>query len=299
MRHDISFPSNGGTCRGWFYVPDGLRHGERLAAIVMAHGFSAVKEMYLPRFAERFVDAGFAVLVFDFRHIGASDGEPRGQVFPRDQHEDYRNAITYACRRTEIDPERVGLWGTSFSGGHVLHLAAFDRRIKAVVAQVPAVGVWKQLVRNGNGESLDGILGLLTIDRLARYDSGVVNTLKVVAPPGEACVLSTPDAYEWFSKAGEECPSWRNQVTLESLERMIEYHPADAIELISSRPLLVIAAEQDSLVPIELVREEFARAGEPKQLLELPCGHFDVYSTEPWFDRAADAATEWFSSQLS
>ena len=299
MRTDISFPSRGLRCKGWLYLPDALEQGQRLPAIAMAHGFSAVKEMFLDRFAERFAAAGFAVLVFDFRFLGESDGEPRGQIFPHEQLEDYRNAITWLSRRSEIDSERIGIWGTSYSGGHVLHLAAFDPRVKAAVAQVPAVGVWRQMLHGEGRAALRGLLAMLAMDRAARFESGVVNYLKVVAPPGEACVLATPDAYEWFEKnAADLAPSWENCVTLESLEHMIEYNAADAIELISPTPLLVIAATEDSLVSIEVVQEAFERAGEPKELCLLECGHFDVYASEPWFAEAAGRAGAWFKAQL-
>jgi hypothetical protein len=83
----MAFQSKGITCRGWFYVPDGLRQGQKAPTIVMTHGFSAVKEMYLQHFADRFAANGLACLVFDYRYLGASDGEPRGQIFPWEQQE--------------------------------------------------------------------------------------------------------------------------------------------------------------------------------------------------------------------
>ncbi|MDH3213414.1 MAG: alpha/beta hydrolase [Myxococcales bacterium] len=299
MRTDVSFPSREVRCKGWLYLPDDLPQGRRTPAIAMAHGFSAVKEMFLERFAERFAAEGFAVLVFDFRFLGESEGKPRAQILPHEQHEDYRNAITWLSRRPEIDPERIGIWGTSYSGGHVLHLAAFDPRVKAAVAQVPAVGIWKQMLHANGREALQGLLAMLTLDRIARFDGGAVNTMKVVAPPGEPCVLATPDAWEWFQEHGDAIAStWENRVSIESLERMIEYDPAGAIELVSPTPLQMIVAEHDSLIPIDVARQAFERAGEPKQLTVLPCGHFDVYATEPWFSRASDAAAEWFKAHL-
>jgi cephalosporin-C deacetylase-like acetyl esterase len=105
----------------------------------MAHGFSAVKEMYLDRFAEVFAAAGLNVLVFDNRCFGASDGEPRQEIDPWAQVRDYRDAITYLHTLPEVDPGRIGIWGSSYSGGHVLVVAAIDRRVKAVVSQVPLI----------------------------------------------------------------------------------------------------------------------------------------------------------------
>jgi len=102
----------------------------------MAHGFSAVKEMYLDAFAEVFAAAGLNALVFDNRNFGASDGEPRQEIDPWQQVRDYRHAITYAGTLDDVDSTRIGVWGSSYSGGHVLVLGAIDRRVKAVVAQV-------------------------------------------------------------------------------------------------------------------------------------------------------------------
>src|SRR3954452_24127558 len=135
MRHDVEFDAEGVTLRGWLYVP-GDASGPA-PTVVMAHGFSAVKEMYLDRFAEVFADAGLNALVFDNRNFGASDGEPRQEIDPVAQVRDYRHAITYAISLTEVDRSRVGVGGSSCSGGHVLTVAAIDGRVKAVVSQVP------------------------------------------------------------------------------------------------------------------------------------------------------------------
>jgi len=139
-RRDVTFPSQGLTCAAWYYVPTGLKSGESRPAIVMAHGYSGVKEAYLDNFASKFADEGFVVLVFDYRYLGASEGEPRQQILWYEQIVDYRNAITWATLQPEVDAARIGVWGTSYSDGHVLQLAAFDKRVKAVVAQVPAAG---------------------------------------------------------------------------------------------------------------------------------------------------------------
>src|SRR5690349_21709158 len=112
MRRDIEFRAEVGTAlRGWHYVPDG---GKPAPCIVMAHGFSAVKEMYLDRFAEVFAAAGLAALVFDHRNFGASDGEPRQEIDPWRQVRDYRDAITFAQGLPETDPARIGVWGSSY-----------------------------------------------------------------------------------------------------------------------------------------------------------------------------------------
>ena len=295
MRRDVEFLSDGLKCKGWFYVPDDIKEGQKVPVIVMAHGFSAVKEMFLSNYADRFIASGMAVLVFDYRFLGESEGEPRGQVLPHTQLDDYRNAITWVSEQPEIDANHIGVWGTSYSGGHVLHLAAFDRRIKAAVAQVPNICGWRSVLMHQGEDALHMVLGMVNADRAARYHNTAINYFPVVATEGQPAVLGTPDAYDFFLRFGEEIKStWINQVTIESLEKMIESNPADAIEIISPTPLLIVAAENDSLIPIDVVREAFTRAGEPKKLVAISCGHFDVYDIEPYHSQAVGAADQWF-----
>jgi uncharacterized protein len=297
MRKDISFHSKGLRCCGWLYVPDGLPAGSKAPAIVMAHGFSAVKEMYLDLFAEQFVAAGFVTLVFDYRHFGGSEGEPRGQLFPYEQHEDYRNAVSWLTEQPEVDRERIGIWGTSFSGGHVIHLAVIDRRIKAVVAQIPAI-LSGESRRADDPVRFEQAGRLLLQERIDRYKTGKVNYLRVVAPAGEPCVLATADAYEWFMEGAEIAPNWTNGVTCESMELIREYDAARYIRFVAPTPLLMIVAEHDSLIPAKQAVQVYERAAEPKRLIQLPCGHFDLYRTEPWFSKASGAAIEWFEKHL-
>jgi fermentation-respiration switch protein FrsA (DUF1100 family) len=299
MRKDVAFISEGLKCKGWFYIPDGLKEGKKAPVIVMAHGFSAVKEMYLSKYADRFCKSGMAVLAFDYRFLGESEGEPRGQVIPYTQIDDYRNAITWASEQKEVDSNRIGVWGTSYSGGHVLHLSAFDRRIKAVVAQVPNICAWKSILKGHGKDALNIFLTMVNMDRAASLHNKTPNYIPVVAPEGQPAALGTPDAYEFFIRTGEqEKSTWLNKVTMESLEKLVENDPADAIEIISPTPLLIVAAEKDSLIPVEVVKEAFGRAKDPKRLVVIPCGHFDVYDTEPWHFQAVDAAAGWFVEHL-
>jgi len=139
-RQDIEFKSSDSvTLRGWFYTPSN-HNGSELPCLVMLHGFSAVKEMDLDHFAEQFLSKlDICVLIHDNRGFGASDaapGQPRQEIIPALQISDLQDAITYAQSRKEVDPEKVGLWGSSYAGGHVLYTAAVDRRVKACISQV-------------------------------------------------------------------------------------------------------------------------------------------------------------------
>ena len=118
MRRDIEFNAEGLTLRGWFYVPEGAK--EPVPTVIMAHGFSCLKEMFLDKYAEVFVKDGLGVLVYDNRCFGASDGEPRQEIDPMAQVRDYQHAITFARTLPEVDKDRLGIWGTSYTGGQVL-----------------------------------------------------------------------------------------------------------------------------------------------------------------------------------
>jgi len=141
-RKDIEFQNGAGiTLRGWLYTPTETT-GAPLPCLVMQHGFSAVKEMGLDMFGEAFVaNLKLVVLVFDNRGFGASDaavGQPRFEIVPSDQISDFSDAITYAQSLAEVDPKKIGIWGSSYSGGHALVVAATDKRVKAIISQVGA-----------------------------------------------------------------------------------------------------------------------------------------------------------------
>ncbi|MFM0166768.1 CocE/NonD family hydrolase [Paraburkholderia sediminicola] len=134
----------------------------------MAHGFAGVKEHRLERFSEAFSEAGFAVLVHDHRSFGASDGLPRQDINPWTQIADWRRAISFHEARPDVDSSRIGLWGTSYAGGHALILGATDRRLKCVVSQVQTISGYEQSLRPISPDSLPGFLEHLTEDERAQ-----------------------------------------------------------------------------------------------------------------------------------
>jgi fermentation-respiration switch protein FrsA (DUF1100 family) len=296
MRRDIEFDAEGVTLRGWLYLPDG---GAGAApVVVMAHGFSAVKEMYLDSFAEAFAAGGLAALVFDNRNFGASDGEPRQEIDPWAQVRDYRHAISWAQTLPEVDAERVGVWGSSYSGAHVLVLGAIDKRVKCVVAQVPLVTGMGNIQRLVRQDFLGPNRRAMEQDRAARYRGEPPAMVPVVDPdPMAVSALPTPDSWEWFNETGEKrAPAWKNEVTLRTVEMLMEYEPGVYVERISPTPLLMVVAAGDHLTPADLALEAYQRAREPKKLVLLPGGHFEAYTGD--FDIASGAARDWFLEHL-
>jgi fermentation-respiration switch protein FrsA (DUF1100 family) len=296
MRQDIEFDAEGVTLRGWLYLPDGATGP--VPTVVMAHGFSAVKEMYLDSFAEAFAAGGLGALAFDNRNFGASDGEPRQEIDPWAQVRDYRHAITWAQARSEVDADRIGVWGSSYSGGHVLVLGAIDKRIKCVACQVPLVSGFRNIQRLVRQDFLAPNRAAMDQDRAARYRGEPPAMVPVVDPdPLAVSALPTPDSWEWFSETGKRRASaWSNEVTLRSVEMLMEYEPSAYLERISPTPVLMVVAALDHLTPTDLALEAYQRAREPKKLVLLPGGHFDAYVKD--FDTASGAARDWFLEHL-
>lgn len=297
MRQDIAFNAEGTTLRGWLYTPDTGKGP--FPTVVMAHGFSAVKEMYLDSFAEVFAQAGLAALVFDNRNFGASDGEPRQEIDPWAQVRDYRHAITYAGTREEVDRNRIGVWGSSYSGGHVLVVGAIDRRVKCVVSQVPLCSGYRNILRLVRADLIAPTRMQLDQDREARFHGNAPAMIPVVTnDPAGMAALPTADSYEWFIETGKtKAPSWKNEVTLRTVEMLMEYEPGSYVERISPTPLLMVIAAQDHLAVADEAFATYNQAREPKKLVILPGGHFDAY-LGPHFKTASQAARDWFVEHL-
>jgi uncharacterized protein len=297
VRVDIAFPTTDGVkLRGWRYWPDS---GEGpFPTIVLAHGFSAVKEMALDRFAETFAAAGLASVVFDHRGFGASEGTPRQEIDPWLQVRDYCDAITFAAGLADTDPARIGVWGSSYSGGHVLVVGAIDRRVKCVVSQVPHISGYEGFRRLVRADLVPLYEAQFHADRQARAGGAAPATVAVVADdPATPAALATADSFAWFSEMAETvAPAWRNKVTVRSLEYGFGYEPGDYIARLSPTPLLMIVAKEDRVAVSDLAIRAHARALEPKKLILIPGGHFDAYG--PAFEAAAEAAADWFRVNL-
>ncbi len=304
MREDIAFDAEGATLRGWFYTPSLPSSGGSGGhpCVVMAHGYSAVKEQHLDDYAEVFSAAGLACVVYDNRGFGASDaapGKPRLEIDPWEQVRDYQHAITYAQSRSDVDPDRIGVWGSSYSGAHSYVVAAIDRRVKAVSGQVPLISgrrAFESLVRIDQwGPTWDAF----TADRLERARGGEPAMMPVVTDdPAGAAALPTPDSYEFFTRTQRDrAPSWENQVTLRSIELLQGYEPGRFLPLIAPTPLQMVVAPNDRLVAGEAASAAYEQAVHPKKLVILPGGHFDAY-TGPGFEISSSAARDWFAEHL-
>ncbi|MDB5985431.1 MAG: Acetylxylan esterase [Nevskia sp.] len=296
MRRNVEFSSSDGiTLRGWLQTPDS--GSGKFPLVVMAHGLSAVKELFLDRYADIFSAAGLACLVYDHRNFGASAGEPRLEVDPWLQVKDYREAITFAALQPEVDRTRIGIWGTSFSGGHVIPVAALDKRVKCVVSQVPFMAGLRNAQRVFREEELPLIRAHFDADREARFLGKAPEMLPVFGERGSHAALPSPEEWEFMQAGGLiGTPLWLNQVTLRSAEMMMEYEPISFIQQVSPTPLLMIVVTADIVTPTDIALEAYQRALEPKKLLLVKGGHMEVYANQ--FELGAHAARDWLAQHL-
>lgn len=283
-KEDIEFQSEGYTMRGWLYLPEGPGPHP---AIACGHGFTGVKEGFLHHdYPGVFAKAGFIVLAFDYPSSGASDGPLRGELDPIAQQKEYRDAITYLSDRADVDENRIGVWGTSYGGGHVLTVAAYDRRIKCVVSQVPTISGYQNALRRNTPDGFVAKLREWEADRLNRLRGGEPGMIKALADDN------------MFTKMPPECSvNLDTHVTLRTMEMYAEYEPAAFIERIAPTPLLMIIADADTMTFTDEELGAFNRAREPKKLLIVPGDHRVVYFEQ--YERTASAARDWFVQHLT
>ncbi len=271
-RRDVRIPSHGEQLAAYVYRPDGEG---RAPCVVMAHGFSATRDDGLPAYAEAFRDAGFVVVLFDYRHFGRSTGEPRQLLDIGRQQDDYRAVIDWARHADGVDPDRIALWGSSFSGGHVLTVAAGDPRIAAVIAQAPftdsVAAIRAMPVRNILRASVAAVrdqLGALA-GRPPRY-------LPAVGAPGSFAAMTAPEAQPGFAAIVGPESLWRNEVAARIVLRLTLYRPVrDASRL--TMPVLFCVCDADATTPPGPSLEAARRA--PRgELRRYPYGHFDIYN---------------------
>jgi pimeloyl-ACP methyl ester carboxylesterase len=271
QREDVWFNSGGDRISAWLYRPavDG-----DAPLLVMAHGLGAVRTMRLDAYAERFSAAGYACLVFDYRNFGDSEGAPRQLIDIRMQLQDWTVAVAYARTLSGIDPNRIGLWGTSFSGGHVIATAARLPGIAAVVAQCPftdsiaSLGTLAPLISAR-------ITALATRDLIAARLGGTPVMVPTVGRPGEIALMNAPDAYPGFVKLVPDGTQLRNEVAARIGVKILPYRPGRLAAKVPC-PILFCVCESDSVAPSEPTRRYAATA--PRGEVKLyPEGHFDIY----------------------
>ena len=285
----VNFFSEGTKMEGDLFLPSDYKAGERRPAIVLCHGFTGVRSLILGDYAKVFYAAGFVVLTFDYRGYGGSEGTRR-RLIPLEQIDDIRNAISFVETLPEVDPNRIGLWGTSFGGANAPYAAGVDTRIKAVVGQVGFGDGERFLLDTRRFGEREELLQAVAEDRCRRAVEGVGKRLN----PFDA--LNSAQTYGFVRETLKDvAPSI--DISWETIEKTLEYKPIEVIDRIAPRALLLIGARDDDLCRIEGYENLYEWAREPKKLVVLPITHYEIYGGK-WLDESSRLACEWFERFL-
>ncbi|KAJ7239416.1 alpha/beta-hydrolase [Mycena haematopus] len=264
---------SGWNLDAWKYLPVAERRTTPHPIILMAHGFGADKTMGLEYYAEAFAAVGYACIVFDYRRWGASDGTPRNVLIVKDQLEDYRTVIKYARQQPEFDPQRLVLWGSSFSGAHSITLSS-DAAINAVaaIAQCPYTGVSHPLPLD---ITYIKIAGSAVLDMIKQALGLTPVYIPVISEPNTVGALTTEGTKSGMLAICSKDVEYRNQISASSLLQVPPYQPRAKAGLVNCPLLIVLPAEDNLCLPEGAI--QISKATEKCELVSLPCGHFDLY----------------------
>lgn len=266
----IRFDSDGTECVGSLYRPDRPRDAP---VVVMAPAFGMERTFGYEQFAERFAEAGYAVLLFDYRNFGDSEGEPRNLVSPAEQVADYREAVASVRDFDGVDSKRIVLWGHSLAGGHAVSVAAEDNRVAAVVAVAPLLDGRAAALAKGVKFLPKAVLAGLR-DKLQSVVTGP-HTIPVAGDPGEFAVLTESGTKRELFDLVPRGSTWENAVPARILLSLPFYRPVGSLGDVRC-PTLFVSGTDDDVVSASSVE---SAAGEVRdaRLVQLPSSHFGFY----------------------
>lgn len=288
----ISFYSEGHKLDGDLYFPKGLGAGDVRAGIVLCHGYTGVKDLYLPDNARVLCDAGYVVLTFDYKGWGKSEGA-RDRLAPYSRVADVQAAITFLGAQDQVDPERIGIYGTSYGGATVVWTAAIDERVKCVVSVV-GVGNGKRWMRSvRHPDEWFDMLDRSEADRVHRALAGEserADRSEILLPDRQSAELA--------AAARKDNPNAINTLPLDYIDETLQFHAEWVVDKIAPRPVLFITTDDDRLVPPAESESLYAKAGEPKKLVTLKgYGHYEVY-VDPAFSEVMTETVAWYRQYL-
>ena len=280
----LNFHSDGAILSGELSFPDtALPH----PIVILSHGLSGIASIDLPFYVDVFTDKGLACFTYDHRNWGKSSGWPRCESDPWRQVSDMREAISFVRSLSEVDTSKLGLWGTSYSGGHVLTVGALDKRISCIVSQVPLI--------SGSKTFDNWVPEEKRTKFIERIESDWDNRGKGEAPRTTKAAVEGTETFEWV-KNNDIRNEYRNEITLKTFDLMRTYEPFLFAPHVAPTPIAMVVADSDTQTPTAWQLETFEKMGEPKRLFKFDCRHYDVYMD--FKQEAADVAARWFAEHL-
>ncbi len=302
MNREIEFTSDGYQCRGLLVTPKGEKGP--FPTVIMAGGWCYVREIVMPDYAEAFVKAGFAALLFDYRCLGKSEGPVRQHINPWWQIEDYRNAVSFAETQPEVDPQRIAVWGISYSGGHVLIVGALDPRVKGIVSTIPVVDGWTNMNRSHGERRFADLLDFVLKDRRERFANPQLRGIMPFScpePEEELSVWPYPEIREVFmDHKKQRAPLHEHWNTIESAELLLSYTVFPYVPRIVNTPVIMTVAEGDNITVWDLEIEAFRRIkSRQKRLFVIPkTTHMTLYRDMSKLEIVANAQKHFLTEHL-
>lgn len=301
LKTEIEFHSEGATLRGFRFHPDTGTANPPI--VVMAHGTSATTTMVADRYAEAFCRRGLAVLLYDHRNLGRSEGQPRQEINPWIQARGYRDAVSFAETLEGVDRDRIALWGDSYSGGEVIVVGAVDPRVKAIVAQCPVCGA-EPPVADPTRANFEVIKDTLLSGDVRGSPATTTGPMPVVSfdQVGTPSLLKPIQAFRWFIDYGGRPGSyWTNSVTRVIPPTPVEYNPVLCAPFVEA-PTLMMVAPQDEMVHANYAVAKLAydMLPGPKHWYDIEGGHFGLlYFPGELFEEASRVQAEFLVKWLA
>ena len=292
MKRAIEFYSEGFKLCGDLYTPDDLPPGEKRASILLCHGYTGVKDLYLPDIARKLNQSGYVVMNFDYKGWGESEG-PRSRLVPYSRVIDAQAGMTFLGLQPEVDEERIGLFGPSYGGATVSWVGAVDQRAKCIVSVVGVGNGARWMSRIRRVDEWFDLLERSKADREKRATTGqseLVDRSEILIPDRQSAELA--------AAARRGNPAAISSIPVEFIDDTLGFNPEWIVDRISPRPILFITTDDDRLVPPEESEQLYAHAKEPKKLVILKgYGHYEVYK-EPAFSEVMGATLDWYGQYL-
>jgi cephalosporin-C deacetylase-like acetyl esterase len=303
MEKAVEFRSGNDTCKGVLTIPEGVKGPAPL--VIMAGGWCYTKEIVMPHYAKYFHELGCATLLFDYRRFGESTGMPRQHINPWDQVEDYRSALSFARTLPDIDHKRTGIWGISYSGGHVLVVAGLDARPAFAISTIPVVDGF-QTMRRCHGEVRFAKLNALLDEDLARRFRGEESAYMGMSPEShETPELTTwpfPHVYSGFKAIKTtEAPRHEHRNTIHSTELLLQYVVKPYAQRITETPVMMTLAHADNITSADLEVEAFNAIACPNKEFASVKGvdHMSLYTNREHLAKVGRVQAKWLKAQLA
>ncbi len=302
MERKVEFKSRGEKCKGVLHLP--VDKDGPFPLMVMAGGWCYTKEIVMPHYAKSFVDIGVATLLIDYRRFGESSGDPRQHIDPWDQIEDYKNAVSYAETLKEADRGRIGVWGISYSGGHVLIVAATDSRVRWAISTIPVVDGFPTVRRCHGERRFAELLAVIAADRKKRYETGGRGDyipMSSTKPADELSAWPFPHVCEAFNDIkAREAPLHEHYSTIESVELLLAYTVFPYCSRIVDTPVLMTVAKGDNITSADLEIAAFNAITNPNKTIAIVDGvtHMSLYSNREHLAKVGTIQSTWLKQVL-